>query len=687
MTISVTDALDGSTHDFPDGTSPDVIKSAMARTRAAAAPQESFWQEFSRTRQEQLKAGEIKPRPEISMFKTPVKAVGQALATANLPFAYSGIGPLLDVATRRYIEPGAKELLSGAIPPFMRETEAGKTIADIAGKTAGLGAQMFLPGPLAESVLSKIARPSTLARLAEGEKLAGEATRTGEEAAALRETAIPRAAQAEEALTGKLKTAQRSLKRGEAELGKVPEAISGRKLTPYEAGAEYGGTTTQAKPRLEELGQYGRAAKQASEYFKKQYDPIREQVARVKIPVQDLEEIKRGVFEGVVAREGEIPERDLALQIVNQKLTPSQTKAAETAMVAAQKEGKPFTAKDLAGILSAEGPEGLSGKQVLDRVQVLRDQARQSGTDLISRIRNDLADRYLDRLMQSAPPGVQQQLNAVNEQYRRSREFFGREAIPRKLANEQASDILHAMFGPGKGRVERARIMREFLPKEKFDAYVRAFHENEFDPQNLKATLPQWKSLAPEIKEEMYGPALTKQLDRVVSGIERDQSTIGKMETALGKITEHGTKLERQAIRLEAQQKKLMQNATRMGYVIDPQSDLGKLIHSPAAQGLKYGALGFSGILGLEHVGRGLVDLAQHNTTMGMLQLTKALFFISPTMLPSMTKTMKGAKIAADVLNANRQDVWAWLAFRKFLADMGTSDQAEFEKIGLKKAQ
>src|SRR5512135_424841 len=86
------------------------------------APEESFWQEFARTRQEQLKAGEIKPRPEISMFKTPVKAIGQALATANLPFAYSGIGPLLDVATRRYVEPGAKELLSGMIPPFMRET-------------------------------------------------------------------------------------------------------------------------------------------------------------------------------------------------------------------------------------------------------------------------------------------------------------------------------------------------------------------------------------------------------------------------------------------------------------------------------------------------------------------------------------------------------------------------------------
>jgi hypothetical protein len=661
-----------------EGKAPKFDPSKAVPVRAPVP--ESFWEEFKRTRQEQLEAGEIKPRPDINMFKTPGKAIGQALATANLPFAYTGIGPLLDVAGRRYIEEPLQHDLGMILP---------KPIADVLARTGNLAAQMFLPGPLLEGTMTKIARPGVLQRLSAGEQMGKEAIQTGEEATALREAKIPRAEQAEEAISGQLKGAQRSLKRGEAEVAAFPEQISPRKMSIYEAGAEYGGTTTQVKPRTEELGLYGNLAKQSSEYFNKLYRAIDERVKTVKVPVEELNEIKTGVFEGIANKAAYDPNIQVAIDILNQKHTPEQVAKLQKAMNDAEKEGRAFGVSDLAAAIAETEGKQLDGAKILERVRVLRNQARASGSDLVEFLRNDLADRYMERLKQ----GLQQAgkadaitaLEMVNEKYRQSRELFGVGAIPRKLADQEASDIIHAMFGPGKASVERARTMRQFLPKDRFDAYVRTFHEDVFDPANMQATLKEWKKLGPEVKAEMYGPDLAANLDRIVAGIEKDQKRIGLLTEAQGAVGKYTKGLEKQSAKLDQQMLKLSQNAVKLGYRIDPNSPLGQLVQQSAVRAAR--SVDFGTYLAIEHLGLGLTNLAAGNVGAAGFQMAKGILYGGRRLLPEISKSARGAKVAADFLNANQDQIWAYLALRKYMADNGINEQAELQKLGLIKVQ
>lgn len=685
MSISVTDALDGSVHEFPDGTSPDIIKGAMARTRAqsqkpVSTPQESFGQEFSRTRREQMA---VANEPPVSFFDQPGKALTQSLGRLNYPLAAIGISPALETAGRRWFEQPISENLQYYL-------KMPKPVADTLGRTANLAAQMFLPGPAAEKALSALAPAKTLARLAKGEQYGREAAQTEREAAQLSETAIPKATKAGEALEGKLKQAQRGLKAGEAQAQRFPSTISPRQMTPTEAGTEYGGGTVHPTPRLEELGLYGQQARGASEHFKTRYGEIRSELGDIKVPAKDLDEIKAGVFEGAQRHAAYNPQDFRVIQdILNKKSSPEQLKSMQQAMAEAEKQGKSFGIADLALVAGGKKGEVLSGREILDRVQILRNQGRASASDLVEFMRNDLADKYMQRLtsaVQEANKGdTLNKLQAVNQDYRTSRTYFGKGAIPRLTADQYASDILGVMFGPGKGSVERARTMRQFIPKENFDAYVRSFTETMFNPQDVDKTMDLWRKMPREQKIEMYGEPHANQLDRIFSGIEKDRANVGKMEAALTKVQKFTGGLEKQLGAKQASAQKLAQQAKAFGYVIDPNSRLGQAMESAPGKALKFGAFGFSGFLGFEHVGRGLTDLAMGNKSMAMLQFVKAAMFISPTLLPDLSKTVRGAKLAADVLHANPQDVWAALALRKFLADNGVSEDQIMSQIGLRR--
>jgi archaellum component FlaC len=618
-----------------------------------AKPQLGFFEDLAKTRREQIEAGKIKVRPEADVFSHPINALGQAAATMNLPFAYAGITPLMDVVSRRYVGDPIRK--GGEAIGFPKTGE-------VAARTGELASQMFMP-ETGFKALSNIIAPL---KEASSLKTAAKAGEIGKDIAGVEgklekvETAIsPRVQKAVEKVT--------------KSVAEFPAKISPRKLSPEQVGAEYGGTTIQPSPRLNELGLYGEKVGAIRKQFNEAYGAVEGQMKNIPADAKAINEAM-GSFVSETTNE---PLTGKSVQEMGEnfnqwlrKFTPEQIGTATGGKDATTIE----SLKQALGTVT--DPKATVGA-VVDKIKILRDQGRRSSSMLVEHLRNSMADK-LEEVVNKATEGtgLADQWRAVNRSYREAQPFIGWEAIPGKIArNEYAENILNQMF-PKTGQsgfTTVPRVMKQFLGEQKWNEYTRTFDESMFSPKNMKASMKTWREMTPEQKNAIYGPELAKQKERLMNNFAGLEERMGKVETYTKNLDQRKSALEK--------------DLKKLGYQIKADSPAGEVIRMPSKvhNAIRVGKMAM--ILNpwsFRQLEMGINQFL-HGVPMWQYHALEFTIMATPALLPSMAQTAKGAAVLNTFLEARQPQemLQAVNMMNQFFKENGTSADEAMAKAGI----
>ncbi len=704
---------------FPES-KPEVRSEVISQI---APREETIFQELGRTRREQIKAGQKYYKGPASILSDPIQSMVNIMSYLNLPLAYTGVSPALSVAGRRFVkEPIAKittekAKLIGMSPEFSR------TAGELMGETGDIGFQFLAPAAGMRgigSVAQQIARGTPKMRQArkiaadiraiqpereqEAAKVAEELRQVSAREEALEETVVPRG---KEALTEKRR-----------EFVQFPSKISPVSKTEREVGLEYGGTTTQPEPNLQELGLYGAKVKQTRDYFNDLYESFRKKAGDIPVETKELnaelEEIKtmtRGDREIGPATAERIRDR---FQTWRSMIPAEAIPEIEAAIEKAAQEGKPFTLTQIEDIVNQiQAKPTLTVNDIISHIKGLRDQARRSSSLYTEFLRNEAASKLVSRL-EKALEGTDyfNEWQQINQQYRDAQPFIGLTSVPSRIANKDADAILRAMFPmtPTGGRISAPALMKQFLGEEKFNQYARAFHETIFDLQNFDSNYNTWQKMPHEQRVAIYGETGAKQLDEIFSGLNRYEK---KMTNLLAKDIPN---LAKKAEQLE-------KDLGKLGYEIDPGSATGEMLATLrgdpkiSAMESKIGGLGFTfdpetgtvrrksrtefirggamglmmgigGPWGLRQLGLAINQYI-HGVPMWMYHTLEFSFFALPGFMLGISKLTGGSQRIANFFNAatNQEMISSANALRELMMQNGYDPDKILDELGVKKVR